>query len=155
MKIEKYPLEIINICQSHFFNVRSVLETKFGEVREVETALKGISEGKWCWEDLCGQGRCVFVCLRDLIMFIDWGPKTAKGKESENSEEKGIIDETVPKYGGGIRAQEDRLNFLRREVGSSSEMEEKMEKMGTVINIFLVYDRRRQKIDGIHPWRPQ
>lgn len=48
-------------------------------------------------------------------------------------------------------AQEDRLNFLRREVGSSSEMEEKMEKMGTVINIFLVYDRRRQKIDGIHP----
>lgn len=48
MKIEKYPLEIINICQSHFFNVHSVLETKFGEVREVESALKGVNEGKWC-----------------------------------------------------------------------------------------------------------
>lgn len=48
----------------------------------------------------------------------------------------------------GPRAQKDQLNFLRREVGSSSEM---MEKMGTVINAFLVYNRRKQKIDGIHP----
>lgn len=46
--------------------------------------------------------------------------------------------------------QEERLDFLRREVSSFSEMEEKMERVDIVINTFLVEDRRRHKIDGIH-----
>lgn len=46
--------------------------------------------------------------------------------------------------------QEDRLNFLRREVSASYEVGEKMGRIATVINSFLVYGRRRQKIDGIH-----
>lgn len=45
--------------------------------------------------------------------------------------------------------QEDRLDFLRRDVRASYEVGEKMGRIATVINTFLAYGMRRQETDGI------
>lgn len=52
-------------------------------------------------EDLWGQGRCPSVCLGDDNIY-GLKAKITEEKEPSNSKERGIIDERIPKYGGGV-----------------------------------------------------
>lgn len=81
----------------------------------MEIALKEIVRGDRNRRGLVGEGRCVFVCLRDLIVFICRELKSTK-EESESPEKTGMIDKRRSQdtwEGMEPRAQENRFNLLR------------------------------------------